>query len=350
MQAIVQDRYGPPDGLRLAEVDRPVASDDEVLVRVRAASVHPDVWHVVNGRPAVLRLMGSGLRRPKCRIPGTDLSGVVAAVGTNVTRFRPGDEVFGESLRGYTWRNGGTFAEYAAVPEDGLALKPATVTFEQAAAVPSTGYITLLNVPVGQLGPGQRVLVNGAAGGVGAITVQLAKAHGAEVTGVDHTRKLDLVRRLGADHVIDYTRDDFTRGGSRYHLIVDIPGNHPFAACRRVLASDGRYVLIGHDHYGQVGRRWLGSLPRFAKLGAQSLFVPNLRGAGPSRLPKKEAMAALREYLEAGQLTPVIDRTYPFGEAGEAIRYLASGEAVGRIVLTMAAETHGSAESTSQPA
>jgi len=334
MRAIIQDRYGSPDSLRLREVERPAVGDDEVLVRVRAASVHPDVWHVISGRPFVLRLMGSGLRRPKYPIPGTDLAGVVEAVGTGVTRFQPGDEVFGESMRGFSWRNGGAFAEYAAVPEEGLALKPGNVTFEQAAAVPTAGYIILLNLPRHRLRPGLRVLVNGAGGGVGALAVQLTKAHGAEVTGVDHTRKLDLVRALPADHVIDYTTDDFTRGDQRYDLIVDIPGNHPFSACRRVLSADGVYVLIGHDHYGQVGRRWLGSLPRFAGLGVRSRFDRHLR-AGAARLGKREAMAILREHLAAGQLTPVIDRTYPLGEAGAAIAYLASGEPVGRVLLTV---------------
>jgi NADPH:quinone reductase-like Zn-dependent oxidoreductase len=335
MQAIVQDRYGSPGDLRLREIERPVVGDDEVLVRVRTASVHPDVWHVVSGRPFVLRLMGSGLLRPKCPVPGTDLAGVVEAVGKDVTRFRPGDEVFGESLRGYSWRNGGAFAEYASVPEEGLALKPPNITFEQAAAVPTAGYITLLNLPSGRLRRGQRVLVNGAAGGVGALTVQLAKAHGAHVTGVDHTRKLDLVRSLGADQVVDYTRDDFTRSAERYDLIVDIPGNHSFAACRRALTPDGTYVLIGHDQFGRAGRRWLGSLPRFAKLAALTLFVRHLRRGSSPRLSKEEAMATLRAHVEAGQLTPVIDRTFHLSEAGDAIRYLADGEPVGRVILTV---------------
>jgi NADPH:quinone reductase-like Zn-dependent oxidoreductase len=335
MQAIVQDRYGSPDGLRLRDVETPEVGDDEVLVRVRAASVHPDVWHVVTGRPFVLRLMGSGLLRPTCRIPGTDLAGIVEAVGKNVTRFRPGDEVFGETVRGYSWRNGGAFAEYASVPHEILAMKPARVTFEQAAAVPTAGYIVLLNLPIERLRPGQRVLVNGAAGGVGTFCVQLAKAYGAQVTGVDHTKKLDLVRALGVDHAMDYTREDFTRSGERYDLIVDIPGNHPFAACRRALAPDGTYVLIGHDQFGRTGRRWLGSLPRFARLAVLSLFVRQLRRAGPSRLSKKDAMATLREHLEAGRLTPVIDRTYHLQQADEAMRYLAEDQPVGRVVLTV---------------
>jgi NADPH:quinone reductase-like Zn-dependent oxidoreductase len=334
MRAIVQDRYGSPDLLRVGELDRPVIGDDEVLVRVRAASVHPDVWHVVTGRPYLLRLMGSGLRRPRYRVPGTDLAGVVEATGPRVTRFRPGDEVFGESMRGFSWRNGGAFAEFAAVPEEGLEHKPATVTFEQAAAVPTAGYIAVLNVPFERLGSGQRVLVNGAGGGVGSLVVQLAKAHGAHVTGVDHPRKLDLVRSLGADAVIDYTRDDFTRGGQRYDLIVDIPGNHPFSACRRALTGDGLYVLIGHDHFGHAGRRWLGSVPRFGGLAVRSLFTRQL-GRGSKAPSKREAMAALRGHLEAGHLAPVIDRTYPLAQAGDAIRYLAEGQPLGRIVLTV---------------
>jgi NADPH:quinone reductase-like Zn-dependent oxidoreductase len=333
VQAIVQDRYTAPEHLRLREIDRPVVADDEVLVRVRAASVHPDVWHVVTGRPYVLRLMGSGLRRPKDRVPGTDLAGVVEAVGRDVTRFRPGDEVFGESLRGFSWRNGGAYAEYAAAPEEGLALKPANVSFEQAATVPTAGYITLLNVPAARLGPGRRVLVNGAAGGVGAIAVQLARAAGAHVTGVDHTDRLDLVHRLGAEKVIDYTVEDFTRGQQRYDLIVDIPGNRPFTQCRRVLATDGAYVLIGHDQYGRVGRRWLGSLPTFGRLGLRSMVTPQLRPGG-SRPSKREAMENLRAHLERGDLTPVIDRTFPLAEAGAAIRYLTEGRPRGRVVLT----------------
>jgi NADPH:quinone reductase-like Zn-dependent oxidoreductase len=334
VRAIVQDGYGPADRLRLREVERPAVGDDEVLVRVRATSVHPDVWHVVTGQPFALRLMGSGLRRPACPIPGTDLAGTVEAVGAKVTRFRPGDEVFGESLRGYSWRNGGTFAEYASVPESGLAAKPPNVTFEQAATLPTPGYILLLNLPSGWPRPGQRVLVNGAAGGVGTITVQLAKASGAFVTGVDHTSKLELVRSLGADEVVDYTSTDVTRGGQRYDLIVDIPGGRPFAAYRRVLAPGGKYVLIGHDQYGRAGRRWLGSLPRFARLGVLSLFVGQLRRGGPARLDKQQAMATLRDHLEAGHLTPVIDRTYDLSEAAQAIRYLATGQALGRVVLT----------------
>ncbi len=333
MQAVVQDRYGAPARLRLREMPRPEIGADEVLVRVRATSVHPDVWHVVTGRPAVLRLMGSGLLRPKNPVPGTDLAGVVEAAGAAVSGLRPGDEVFGESLRGFSWRNGGAYAEYAAVPQEALALKPANVTFEQAASVATAGYITLLNLPATPWQPGWNVLVNGAGGGVGGLALQLAKANGARVTAVEHTRKLDLVRALGADHVLDYTADDFTRGTERYDLIVDIPGNRSYAECRRVLAPTGRYVLIGHDHFGQAGRGVLGSLPRFAGLALKSRSDKRLRGAGPGKLTKQQAMQTLRAYLESGQLAPIIDRTFPLAEAGAAIDYLATGEPLGRVVL-----------------
>jgi NADPH:quinone reductase-like Zn-dependent oxidoreductase len=334
VRAVVQDGYGSPDDLRVRRIDRPSVADDEVLVRVRAASVHPDVWHVVTGRPALLRLMGSGVRRPANRVPGTDLSGVVAAVGQDVSRFQPGDEVFGETLRGNSWRNGGAYAEYASVPADVLARKPAHVTFEQAATVPTAGFIALLNIPADRLQPGRRVLVNGAAGGVGSLSVQLAKAHGAHVTAVDHTGKLELLRALGADEVIDYTATDFTAASRRYDLIVDIPGNHSFAQCRRVLTPDGLYVLIGHDQFGRAGRRLLGSVPRFAALAARSMVVRQLRTVTSAGLTKKDAMVTLAKHLEAGELTPVIDRAYPLEEAPAALHHLMDGEALGRIVLT----------------
>ena len=249
VKAMVQEKYGSPvDVLELRDIYKPVLEDDEVLVRVHASSVHPDVWHVVMGLPYVLRLMGAGLLKPKNGVPGTDVAGRVESVGKSVTQFQQGDEVFGETIKGYQWANGGAYAEYVSVPEDSLALKPANITFEQAAAVPTSGLITLQNLPnEGRLQSGQRVLVNGAGGGVGALAVQIAKAYGAEVTGVDSTKKLEMVRSLGADRVIDYTQEDFTQGGERYDLIFDIPGNHPFSDCRRVLTPEGTYVLIGHE-------------------------------------------------------------------------------------------------------
>jgi NADPH:quinone reductase-like Zn-dependent oxidoreductase len=331
MRAIVQDRYGAPEFLQLREIERPAIGDDEVLVRVRATSVHPDVWHVVRGRPFVLRLMGTGLQRPKHPVPGTDLAGEVEAVGAAVTRFRRGDAVFGEAFRGYQWRNGGTFAEYAAVPADVLAPKPANLTFEQAAAVPASGFIALSGVREAAVQAGQDVLVNGAGGGVGIYAVQLAKAFGARVTAVDGPGKLDLLRSLGADEVVDFTREDFTRGGRRYDAIVDVPGNHSFAECRRVLAPAGKYVLIGHD--GFDASSVLGSVPRFLGLMARAPFTRQLPNADFSGPDKPGAMAVLVRLLEAGQVTPVVDRTFALDEVPAAIRHLESGRARGKIVI-----------------
>jgi NADPH:quinone reductase-like Zn-dependent oxidoreductase len=321
MKAVVQLRYGSPDELELRDVERPTAGAGEVLVRVRAASVHPDVWHVVTGRPYALRLMGNGLRQPRNPVPGTDMAGVVESVGT---RFQPGDEVFGETLRGHQWRNGGAYAEYVAAPEQALARKPANVTFEQAATVPTAGYITLNNLR----GRPGRVLVNGAGGGVGMLAVQIAKARGAHVTGVELAEKLDLVRSLGADDVLD-AREDFTRAGARYDLIFDVPGNHPFSACRRVLTAAGKYVLIGH---GDFGRRR--SLPRFFGLLARTPFSRHL-AFDFSTPGKRETIDALAELIEAGAITPVIDRTFGLGEVPAAIRFLASGQARGRVVIAV---------------
>jgi NADPH:quinone reductase-like Zn-dependent oxidoreductase len=337
MKAIVQERYWSPDVLELQEIEKPAVGDDDVLVRVRAASVHPDVWHVVTGRPYVLRVMGNGLRRPKKRVPGTDVAGPVEAVGAAVTRFRPGDEVFGETLRGYQWRNGGAYAEYAAVPEEVLARKPAQLSFEQAAAVPTAGFIALTNLRgQARIEAGQKVLVNGAGGGVGMLAVQIAKAYGAQVTGVDGPEKLELVRSLGADRVLDHTREDFTRAGERYDLIFDVPGNHSFPDCRSALTSNGKYVLIGHDHFGAGGGRWLGSLPRFLSLVVRTPFSSHLPALDFSTPSKQDTMSVLGELIEAGRLTPVVGRTFPLAEVPDAIRYLATGSAVGRVVITVA--------------
>jgi len=336
MKAIVQTSYGSPDDvLQLREIGQPVVGDDEVLVRVRAASVHPDVWHVLTGLPYVLRMMGAGLRKPKNPVPGTDVAGLVESVGRNVSRFQPGDEVFGETIKGHQWTNGGAYAEYAAAPECALALKPANVTFEQAAAVPTSAIIALPALRGGgEIRAGQKVLVNGAGGGVGSVAVQLAKAFGADVTGVDGTSKLDMVRSIGADQVMDYTQDDFTRRVERYDLIFDIPGNHSLSGCRRALKPGGAYVLIGHDNYGEGMRRWVGLLPRMFKLMAMSPFVSQLRGMRPSMPDKKESMTLLKELLEAGTLTPVIDRTFPLNEVPEAMRFLQGGRARGKIIIT----------------
>lgn len=337
MKAVVQQRYGSPDGLEVREIAVPAIAAKEVLVRVRAASVHPDVWHVVQGLPHILRLMGAGLRAPTNPVPGTDMAGQVEAVGSAVRRFRPGDEVFGETVKGHQWRNGGAYAEYAAVPADQLEMKPANVTFEQAAAVPTSGIIALQNVrDVGRVQPGDRVLVNGAGGGVGLLAVQLAKAFGAEVTGVDSADRLDLVRSVGADHVIDYTTDDFTERDERHDLIVDIPGNHPFSALRRVIAPGGTYVLIGHDRFGEAGGRWIGrGLRTMLPLMAMSPFVPELPAPTTRMATKQESLAALRGLLEAGAITPVVGRTFPLDRVPEAIHCLERGDTQGKIVITV---------------
>lgn len=333
MRAIVQDGYGSVDHLSLGEVPPPVPAEDEVLVRVRAASVHPDVWHVVAGRPVVLRLMGSGVRGPRERVPGTDVAGVVESVGSAVTRFTPGDEVFGETIRGIQWSNGGAFAEYATAPEDGLAPKPPRVSFEEAAAVPTAGLIALKNLPPHRVPSGARVLVNGAAGGVGSIAVQLAKAYGAQVTGVDHASKLALVQSLGADRVIDYTVEDFTRTGEQWDLIFDVPGNHSFGAIRRALRPQGKYVLIGHDAFGATGHHWLGSIPRMLGLMARSAVSPQLRGGSFASPEKRQLLAMLAELMESGQLRTVVDSTYPLEQVREAMRHLMSGRPLGRVIV-----------------
>ena len=335
MKAIVQDRYGSSDVLEIRDIDRPTIKDDEVLVRVRASSVHADVWHAMKGVPYVLRAMGSGLRAPKERVPGTDLAGVVESVGKNVTRFRAGDEVFGQSILANLWRNGGAFAEFATVPGAMLEKKPAGLTFEQAAAVPTSGSLAVQHVrDEGRVQPGQRVLINGAGGAVGSFAVQLAKAWGTHVTGVDAPGKLDMLRSIGADEVLDYTREDFTRRDERYDFILDIAGNHPWSEAKRALTSDGTYVLSGFDQYGSSGHRWFGSLGRFAKLILISAFVPHLHPFRGMKDPG-DRLVVLEKLIEAGNITPVVDKTFPLSEVVEAVRYLESGEARGKIVITV---------------
>ena len=335
MKAIVQDRYGSPDVLKLREIDEPSVGDDQVLVRVRAASVHADVWHVMRGVPYVLRIMGAGLRRPKDLVPGTDLAGIVEAVGRNVTRFQSGDEVFGQSLVANLWRHGGAFAEYAAVREARFERKPAGLSFEQSAAVPTSGSLAVQGVrDEGRIQAGQHVLINGAGGAVGTFAVQLAKAYGANVTAVDAPGKLDMLRSIGADRVVDYTQEDFTRGGERYDVILDIAGTHPWPDIRRALTPEGTFVLIGHDHYGGSGHRWFGSLGRFAKLMVMSPFVPHLHPFRGAKDPG-DRLVVMKELIEAGKITPVIDRTFPLSEVPEAIRYLESGQARGKVVITV---------------
>lgn len=335
MKAIVQHGYGPPEAvLSLREVAEPSIGDDEVLVRVRAASVHPDVWHVVTGRPWFLRVIGSGLLRPKVKVPGTDVAGEVEALGQNVTRFHIGDAVFGEIVRGHQWKNGGAYAEYAAVPQDMLELKPQPLTFEQAAAVPTSGLIAHQGMrDEGHVGPGEKVLVNGAGGAVGTFAVQIAKAYGAEVTAVDSTKKMDMLHTI-ADHVIDYTSQDFTTGSERYDLIFDVPGNRSFEDLKGALAENGRYVLIGHDDYGRSGNRVLGgTIGRIIKLQLLAPFGRRVDTDAPAKT--ENPLAVLKELLEAGTITPVIDSTFPLTDAATAIRYIADGQPQGKVVLAV---------------
>jgi NADPH:quinone reductase-like Zn-dependent oxidoreductase len=324
MKAIVQDRYGSADVLELGDVEMPVPRDDEVLLRVHAAGVDPGVWHLMTGQPYLVRILGYGLRRPKVRVRGRDVAGRVEAVGKDVTGFRPGDEVFGICE--------GSFAEYACARADKLLPKPANLTFEQAAVVPISALTALQGVrDRGQVQAGQQVLVIGAAGGVGTFAVQLAKAFGAEVTGVCSTTKADLVRSIGADHVIDYTREDFADGTRRWDLILDTAGNRPLSQLRRALTPEGTLVLVG----GEGGGRWLGGFERqLFSAPMRSPFVgQKLRSL--SSKERKDDLQTLRELIEAGRLTPVIDRTYPLAEAPEAIRYLAQGHPRGKVGVTV---------------
>jgi NADPH:quinone reductase-like Zn-dependent oxidoreductase len=263
------------------------------------------------------------------------MAGVVESVGKSVTRFRRGDEVFGETIAAHQWTNGGAFADYVAVRQDWLALKPDNITFEQAASVPTAGFIALQNLrDVSLVGPGRKVLINGAGGGVGALALQFAKAHGAHVTAVDSTRKLSMLCSLGANEVIDYTKEDFTRRGVRYDLIFDVPGNRPLSAFRRALEPDGRYIPIGHEHFGAAGNRVFGLLPHFFRLMFLSRFVNHLRGSGLPAPTRSDTMAVLRELLEAGKITPIIDSTYPLSETREAFRHMIEDETQGKVIIT----------------
>ena len=322
MNAVVQDTYGSPDVLELREIDEPVVGDDQVLVQVRAAGVDPGVWHLMTGLPYLVRVVGYGLRKPKVGIRGRDVAGRVEAAGTNVTQVQPGAEVFGIC--------DGSFAEYVCARPGKLAPKPANLTFEQAAAVPISGFAALQGVrDVGEVQPGQTVLVIGAAGAVGWFALQLAKAFGAEVTGVCSTTKVDLVRSLGAGEVIDYTREDFADGARRWDLMVDTAGRRSLSQLRRALAPLGTLVIVG----GEGGGRWLGGFDRMI------LRAPAVSAFSRQRLrplvskERSEDLLVQKELIEAGKVTPVIDRTYPLREAPEAIRYLEEGHARGKVVI-----------------
>ena len=320
MMAIVYHRYGPPEVLGLREVGRPVVGDEGVLIRVRAASVNPYEWHFMRGEPYLARLQ-MGLK-PRTGRLGVDVAGTVEAVGRKVTEFQRGDEVFGTCE--------GAFAEYAVGSETSLVSKPANVSFEQAAAVGIAAFTAMQGLrDFGSVRAGQTVLINGAAGGVGTFAVQFAKVWGAEVTAVCSTRNIDLVRSIGADHVIDYTRDDFTRGDQRYDLMLDLIGNHSLSRCRRVLTPNGTFVMLG----GQSGR-WIRPMDRVLKTLLSSPFVSQKLVLGRA-VWRKDDLRAIRELLRTGQVTAVIDRTYPLIQVAEAIRYLEEGHARGKVVITV---------------
>ena len=323
MKAIVQDRYGSADVLELRDIDLPQVADDEVLVRVRAAGVDRGVWHLMAGLPYPIRIAGYGLRAPKHPVPGMDLAGVVEAVGKDVTSFAPGDEVFGIGK--------GAFAEYAVAPAAKLAPKPANLSFEQAAAIAISGLTALQALrDVAQVRAGQRVLIIGASGGVGTYAVQVAKAFGAHVTGVCSTSKVDLVRAIGADEVIDYTTEDFAAGDTRYDVIVDIGGNSSLTRLRRALTPTGTVAIVG----GETGGRWMGGFDRMLRAPLLSPFVgQDLRSVTASE--NAADMLVLRDMIEAGQVTPVIERSYALADAPDAVRHVEQGKARGKVVITI---------------
>ncbi len=321
MKAIVYEKYGPPDVLQFKEVKKPNPKADEVLVKVQAASVNPGDWHALRGTPFLQRLE-TGLLKPKDKILGADVAGMVEAVGSNVKGFQPGDEVYGDLY----WCGFGAFAEYVTIPEKSVAQKPANLTFEQAAAVPQAAFTALHAIrDAGQVKTGQKVLINGASGGVGTFAVQIAKAYGAEVTGVCSTRNLDLVRSIGSDQVIDYTQEDFTQNGQQYDVIIDMVANYSLSVLKRSLKPNGICVVVGFSsllHMIKVNIQG----PRISKSGSQTLGMLN---------PKEDEsdLAVLKELLESGNVVPVIDRQYSLSEVPEAIRYLEEGHARAKVVI-----------------
>jgi NADPH:quinone reductase-like Zn-dependent oxidoreductase len=324
MKAIVQDEYGiaPEVVLRVAEIARPTIGDDEVLVRVRAASVDRGTWHLMTGLPSLMRIMGFGLRRPKAPNPGRSFAGTVESVGKDVTEFEPGDDVYGTCE--------GSFAEYARARAGRLAPKPANLSFEQAAAVPVSAMTALQGVRKAQVQAGQTMLIIGASGGVGTFAVQIARAFGAEVTGVCSTAKMELVRALGADHVVDYTRGDFADGEHHYDAILDIGGNTRLSQLRRALTPGGRLVIVG----GETDGRWLGGFDRQLRAALLSPLVSQKLGMLTAS-ENSEDLMVLRDLIESGQIAPAIDRTYPLSEAPAAVRYMTEGRARGKVVITV---------------
>ena len=327
MKAIAYEKYGSADVLELREVGKPEIEGDQVLVRVLAASANPYDWHFMRGIPYIARLMATGVRKPKHTLLGSDVAGEVEAVGKAVTRFRPGDKVFG-------FVGAGGFADYVSAPEKLLALKPANLSFEQAATVPLAAVTALQGLrDAGQIRSGERVMIVGASGGVGTFAVQIAKWYGAQVTGVCSTGNLEMVRSIGADHVIDYTREDYTRNGQHYDLIFQLAGTTSASAFRRVLTSKGRLVLSSGDSPGRV----IGPVGRIVKAMLLSPFVGSQKMLPFVAKASSDDLQALRELIEAGRIKPVIDRTYPLSEAADAIRYLETGHARGKVVISVSA-------------
>jgi len=331
MKAVVYTDYGSPDVLEIRDIKRPVPNDDQVLIRVRAASINPLDWHYIEGTPYIMRAFGVGLRKPKDPRLGVDMAGEVEAIGKNVTQFKPGDEVFGG-------RNG-AFAEYVCARADrAIALKPSNITFEQAASVPIAAITALQGLrDKGHISPGQKVLINGASGGVGTFAVQIAKSWGAEVTGVCSTRNLDLVRSLGADHVIDYTKEDFTKGEQRYDVILDNVGTQPLSGFKRALVPNGICVMIGGGGPNDGGL--IGPMARPIKALFLSPFMTQKMGMMMAELNKKD-LNVLGDLMQSGKVKPVIDRTYPLSQIADAIRYLEQGHARGKVVITIAQDNN----------
>jgi NADPH:quinone reductase-like Zn-dependent oxidoreductase len=323
MKAIIYTKYGPPDVLRLVDVEKPAPKEGEVLVKIHAASVNAADWHLLTADIFLVRLMTGGLRKPKNTRLGADLAGRVEAVGSNTRQFQPGNEVFGDIAH---WGNG-SFAEYVSVPEDALALKPANLSFEQAAAVPMAAVTALQGLrDVGQIRPGQKVLIHGASGGVGTFAVQIAKSFGAEVTAVCSTRNLEQARSLGADHVIDYTKEDFTQNGQQYDVILAVNGYHPLSAYKRLLTPQGIYVMAGGSMAQIFQAMLLG--PLNSKTGGKKM-------GNVSAKANQKDLAYIIGLLEAGKVVPVIDKRYPLTETAEALQYLGAGHARGKVVITV---------------
>ncbi len=329
LKAIVYTKYGSPDVLQLKEVEKPMPRENEVLVKIHAASANPADWHLMRAEPFLARLE-NGLLKPKNTKLGADIAGRVEAVGRNVTQFQAGDDVFGcMSLNEMR-----SFAEYVCANEDALALKPARMTFEQAAAVPLAAFTALQGLrDKGQIQQGQKVLINGASGGVGTFAVQIARAFGAEVTAVCSTRNLDIMRSIGADHIIDYTKEDFTKSGQRYDVIIDNVGNRSLSEYRRVLTPNGKYVLIGGG--GVNDNRWMGPIGPVIKTLLLKPFISQEMKMMLADVTKED-LTILADLMQSGKVTPVIDKTYPFSEIREAIRYVETGRARGKVIITVA--------------